>query len=134
MPTPVAPQHRRTDVRMATAADMAGCATVEKARPLRSEAYRRYVAAHACFGCGVQGWSQCAHENAGKSMARKVCDSRTFPLCGPRLGLIGCHQQYDIGIEMSREEKRAMAAGYVARMQAQAIADGWCLETLRRTA
>lgn len=132
MPSPIPPEHRRSDVRYATAADVAGVVAVPKDEPLRSESYRRYVALQECFGCGVHGWSQCAHENAGKGMAQKTCDSRTFPLCGARYGLLGCHQQYDIGIEMMRDEKRAMAAEYVEKMQARAKDDGWNLETLKR--
>jgi hypothetical protein len=88
-----------------------------KVPPLRSESYRRFVASQACFGCGVQGYSQCAHENFGKGLGMKVCDRRTFPLCGPRFGLIGCHQQFDIGLELGREERRALGREYVERMQ-----------------
>jgi len=107
-------------------------AAVPKVVPLRSEAYRRYVASFSCYGCGIAGYSQCAHENFGKAMSRKVCDSRTFPLCGPRFGLLGCHQQFDIGIDTDRETRRAQGAAYVERMQRQAVADGWNLETLTK--
>jgi hypothetical protein len=103
-----------------------------KQRPIRSEPYRRYVASFACFGCGISGFSQCAHDNTGKGMAQKVCDSRTFPLCGPRYGLIGCHQQFDLCIEMTRDERRELGDRYTRRMQAQAEADGWDLATLKR--
>lgn len=61
----------------------------------------------------------------------KVCDGRTFPLCGPRLGLIGCHAQFDLSLETTREERRALGASWVLRMQAQAAADGWDLKSLR---
>lgn len=107
---------------------------VPKDVPLRSEPYRRYVASFACFGCGVSGYSQCAHENFGKAMARKVCDSRTFPLCGPRFGLLGCHQQFDLGVDTDRDTRRAQGAQYVERMHRLAEADGWDLETLKRKA
>ncbi len=105
-----------------------------KTKPLRSEAYRRYVASFPCFGCGAEGWSQCAHDNTGKGMGMKVCDSRTFPLCAPRFGLIGCHQQFDQCIDMDRDMRREMGAQYTERMQAIAQRDGWDLETLKRKA
>lgn len=89
---------------------------------MRSESYRRFVASHACFGCGIQGYSQCAHENLHKGMSLKVCDLRSFPLCGPRFGLIGCHQQFDIGIDCARETRRELGRQYVEKMQAIARA------------
>lgn len=106
-----------------------------KDEPMRSEAYRRYVAAQECFFCRVQGFSQCAHENVGKGLSMKVCDSRTFPACGPHFGLIGCHQVFDLGLDgLTREERREMGAKAVAEMQARAAADGWDLNTLKRKA
>jgi hypothetical protein len=98
---------------------------VEKTPIVRSEAYRRFVASHACFGCGIAGFSQCAHENLDKGMAMKVCDSRSWPMCGPRYGLIGCHAQFDLGIDSDREERRELGARYVIRMQNIAMAAGW---------
>ena len=95
-----------------------------KVKPVRSESYRRYVASHDCFGCGISGWSQCAHDNYGKGMGWKVCDLRSFPLCGPRYGLIGCHQQFDLCIGINRAERRELGEKYTQRMQAIAIADG----------
>jgi hypothetical protein len=108
---------------------------VEKGVILRSEAYRRYVAEQECFCCRVVGFSQCAHENFEKGMALKVCDSRTFPACGPHWGLIGCHQQFDLAMDgLNREERRELGASFVAEMQARAVAAGWDLSTLRRIA
>lgn len=99
-----------------------------KVKAWRSEKYRRYVASQECFGCGIEGYSQCAHGNTGKGRGIKVSDDRTFPLCGPRFGLIGCHQQFDLCIEMSREERREMEERYVARMLDRAKRDGWFKE------
>lgn len=90
---------------------------VPKMQLLRSESYRRFVASFPCFWCDVAGFSQCAHDNYDKGMAMKVCDSRTFPLCGPRFGLVGCHQQFDLCIGITREERRSLGASWVARMQ-----------------
>ena len=65
-----------------------------KSLPVRSEAYRRAVASLACFACGIQGHSQAAHlPPEGKGL--KQCDLLTFPLCCVRVGVPGCHQDYD---------------------------------------
>jgi hypothetical protein len=95
-----------------------------KARIVRSPNYRRYVSGFACFGCGVEGFSQCAHGNTGKGMAMKVCDTRTFPLCGPHWGMPGCHYLFDNCIDMSRDERRELEERYIERMQFIAKADG----------
>lgn len=90
---------------------------VPKMQLLRSESYRRFVASFPCFWCDVAGFSQCAHDNYDKGMAMKVCDTRSFPLCGPRFGLVGCHQQFDLCIGITRDERRALGAEWVKRMQ-----------------
>lgn len=96
----------------------------QKARPLRSKAYRKYVASHDCFGCGVSGYSQCAHEEAGKGLALKSDDRRSFPLCCTRMGIVGCHYEHTMLIGMTRDDRRELEAIYVQRMQAIARADG----------
>lgn len=97
---------------------------IEKAKPVRSASYRRFVASHSCFDCGISGWSQCAHENVDKGMAMKACDLRTFPLCAPRFGLLGCHQEFDLGLGLDRDERREQGRQWVERMQALARAAG----------
>lgn len=82
-----------------------------KLEPLRSEAYRRYVASFPCFRCGLAGSSQCAHANKGKGMGMKVCDRRTFPLCFP------CHSDFDQTRGMTRDQRRALEDEYVSLMQ-----------------
>ncbi len=68
--------------------------SIPKSQPVRSEAYRRAVASLACFACGIQGHSQAAHlPPDGKGL--KQCDLLTFPLCCVRMGIPGCHQDYD---------------------------------------
>lgn len=94
---------------------------------LRSEPYRRYVASCECFGCGLEGWSQCAHPNSakyGKGLSRKAGDQYCFPLCAPRYGMPGCHFQFDQCIDMSLEDRIELEGKYISRMQARAIADG----------
>lgn len=97
---------------------------VPKDEPVRSENYRRYVAQQECFSCGVVGYSQCAHPNNGKGLALKTDDLKAFPLCGPRPFTMGCHAMLDLGIEMTRDERRALESSYTARMQERAKRDG----------
>jgi hypothetical protein len=59
----------------------------------RSEPYRRYVVSLPCYRCGIEGYSQAAHADAGKGMGIKTDDLTCFPLCGPRPpDQIGCHE------------------------------------------
>jgi hypothetical protein len=91
---------------------------------VRSEAYRRFVAEQACFACGLAGYSQAAHANHGKGLSLKACDLQTFPLCAPHHGWIGCHQQHDLCIGLTRSERREIEAEYVQRMQSIARSAG----------
>ena len=86
-----------------------------------------YVASNECFGCRIVGYSQAAHENAGKGGALKTGDDRTFPLCCTRPGKIGCHVEHDQCIDMTRDERNEMAAKWVAEMQDRARDVGWSL-------
>lgn len=95
---------------------------------IRSEAYRRYTAAQPCLGCSVEGWSNACHPNQakyGKGRGIKAGDQFVFPLCVSRYGLIGCHGQLDMCIEMTKAERDALEDEYVARHQANAAKDGW---------
>ncbi len=104
----------------------AGLAAVPKVVPLRSESYRRFVASQECFLCRLEGFSQCAHENLGKALQGKVCDSRTWPGCGPHHGLVGCHAQFDLGLDgLTRDERRDMGSRLSAQMRERATAAGW---------
>lgn len=69
--------------------------TIPKEELLRSEPYRRLVAAMPCKACGLHGHSQHAHENQGKGMGLKVDDRRGFPLCTVVPGRVGCHELFD---------------------------------------
>ena len=73
----------------------APAAQVAKAAPVRSEAYRRIVAAMPCIHCGIAGYSQHAHANAGKGKGIKTDDRMGFPLCAARPGVEGCHAAFD---------------------------------------
>ena len=61
---------------------------------VRSEPYRRLVAALPCRACGTHGYSQAAHvPPTGRGI--KQSDLEIFPLCCVRPGVVGCHQDYD---------------------------------------
>lgn len=96
----------------------------QKARRVRSKPYRLWVASLPCIACGIEGWSQAAHANYDKGMGLKTCDLQTFPLCGPRLRMPGCHQRHDLCDGMTREERRELEARYVQQTQDAARAAG----------
>ena len=94
---PVAPAPPVTRLaRPANYAPATGHATaLKKDAPARSEAYRRIVAAMPCIHCGIAGYSQHAHANAGKGKGIKTDDRMGFPLCAARPGVEGCHAAFD---------------------------------------
>lgn len=96
---------------------------ITKPRRYQSESYRRYVASKDCFGCGISGYSQCAHANGG-GMGTKRSDLDTFPLCATGPGHMGCHMMHDLCIGMTKAERRELEAMYIERMRAMAIEDG----------
>lgn len=74
------------------------CDGMEVAQPktevIRSEPYRRLVAAMPCKACGIQGYSQAAHlPPDGKGV--KQDDRLIFALCCTRPGITGCHVEFD---------------------------------------
>lgn len=73
---------------------------------VRSEPYRRLVASLPCWRCGVVGYSQAAHADEGKGERIKACDLTCYPLCGPRMGVPGCHWLIGTSGEMPRELRR----------------------------
>ena len=95
--TPVAPAPPVTRLaRPANYAPATGhAAALQKDAPARSEAYRRIVAAMPCAHCGIAGYSQHAHANAGKGKGIKTDDRMGFPLCAARPGVEGCHAAFD---------------------------------------
>lgn len=108
-----------------------------KHEAVRSEPYRRYVATHACFACARAGISQAAHSDSGadgKGIGRKADDRFIFPLCATQPLRVGCHDQFDLLIDMDLEDRREAERIYIPRMHALAVADGWDIATLRRGA
>lgn len=96
----------------------APAAQVAKAAPVRSEAYRRAVASLPCIVCGIQGYSQAAHLPP-EAKGMKQSDLLTFPLCCTRVGIAGCHQDYD--------QYRLFP-----RAAAMAVGRAWAKDTQRR--
>ena len=95
-----------------------------KAKTTRSRDYLRYVASHACFSCGLSGYSQAAHPNKGKGLGIKASDLDAFPLCSARPGHQGCHWMMDNTFDMTKAERRELEAIYTERMQAIARIEG----------
>jgi hypothetical protein len=79
-----------------------------KERIVRSEAYLRAVASLPCWRCGICGFSQACHGDAGKGMAMKACDLTAWPGCGPRQNEPGCHYLIGSTGRLTREMRRSI--------------------------
>jgi hypothetical protein len=97
---------------------------VDKSRPVRSEAYRRLVAELPCFLCGLVGYSQAAHADAGKGLAIKSDDRTCYPLCGQRSGVMGCHYEVGTTGSMTREARRELEERAGRATRAAILASG----------
>lgn len=102
-----------------------------KSKPVRSEAYRRYVAALPCDLCGIEGSSQAAHGDQGKGLGIKSSDLTCYPACGPNNGLCGCHYTIGSSGTMTRDERRAYEQQAAARTQEKLIEQSWSDHRLR---
>lgn len=96
---------------------------VAKECPVRSEPYRRLVAALPCIVCGIHGYSQAAHAPpTGKAI--KEDDRGCFPLCcihpAPVTGVLidGCHREFDQMRMMPREQMGEQAQVWAAKTRA----------------
>ena len=96
-----------------------------KSKPWRSPRHRRLVASLPCAACGIEGYGQCAHSNAGKAMGMKSSDILTFSLCCDRPGIRGCHSLHDQGGAMTREERTQKEWEYCDQKRATFIRKGW---------
>lgn len=97
--------------------------TLPKEDAVRSEPYRRLVAALPCINCGKQGRSQAAHPPpTGKGI--KEDDRECFPLCcdGPRYR--GCHPKFDASELVPRAQMRQQAQEWGIQTRAQITAMG----------
>lgn len=88
-----------------------------KSAPVRSEEYRRAVAALPCIECKVPGISQCAHANTGKGAGIKASDLDSFPLCACQPGRPGCHAKFDQGALFSKAVRRLKEPAWVSDTQ-----------------
>lgn len=90
-------------------------APIAKSELVRSEAYRRLVAAMPCASCGRVGNSQHAHTNADKAKGMKNDDRDAMPLCADDYGLLGCHSRFDrYALFLDRAEHVRMGAQWAA--------------------
>jgi hypothetical protein len=67
---------------------------VAKENAVYSESYRRLVAVRPCIHCQIEGYSQAAHPPP-TAKGRKEDDRECFPLCCTRIGVRGCHVDFD---------------------------------------
>ena len=95
-----------------------------KACEVRSEAYRRLVAAMPCQICGRPGPNQAAHPNTGKGMSMKADDRLCFALCADRFGAQGCHSLFDQGAMMTKAQRREFERMAAWRTQESIKASG----------
>lgn len=117
-PAPLRPVERR-----GTYAGRVSLVLVPKDEPVRSEPYRRLVAARACKACGIQGYSQAAHVPPdGRGI--KQDDRLTFPLCCTRPGVTGCHVEFDQWRMFPRADAVAMGLRWAADTRAGIEAEG----------
>ena len=94
--------------------------SIVKEAPVRSESYRRLVAAMPCAHCGIVGHSQAAHADFGKGARIKSDDRTCYPACGPRPdGSIGCHSLIGSTGAYSRDDRRRLESEYAAQTRNQ---------------
>lgn len=108
---------RPRSIAVAVAGPARATVSIAKARPARSEDYRRLVASLPCDLCGAVGRSQAAHPNTGKGMASKADDRLCFPLCTGFHG-VGCHELFDQHALMTKHARRTYEPKAGARARA----------------
>ena len=101
----------------------APAATIAKDDPVRSQQYLRAVASLPCIACGIQGYSQAAHLPP-EAKGMKQSDLLTFPLCCTRVGIAGCHQDYDQYRLFPRAAAMAVGRAWAADTQRRILAMG----------
>lgn len=120
--------------RAPVAVDSAPAAQVEKAAPVRNEAYRRLVAAMPCVICGMVGYGQAAHGSAGKGMGIKASDLELFCLCADRPGVRGCHSLLDQGALFTKAVRRELEPVWAADTQRRIQAMGLWPKNMQKPA
>lgn len=101
----------------------APAAAIPKEQAVRNEEYRRLVAALPCKNCGIVGYSQAAHlPPDGKGI--KQDDRQIFPLCCTRVGITGCHADYDQYRLFTRPAAMEVGLAWAADTRRQVITMG----------
>ena len=103
-----------------------------KASVVRSEAYRRYVAALPCWLCGRHGLSQAAHADQGKGAMFKACDLTCWPGCAPHDGQPGCHARMGASGLYTKAERRELEQQAAAETRALLVRMSEADAALRR--
>lgn len=121
---PIPPERRRNA--SMTPVGSISFSPIDKENALRSESYRRLVAALPCANCRREKHSQHAHTNgANKGKGIKNDDRDAMPLCADDYGLPGCHSRFDrYALFADREEHRRMGAQWAAETRALIEASG----------
>jgi hypothetical protein len=108
---------------------------IAKENALRSEPYRRLVAALPCAYCRKEGRSQHAHTNgANKGKGIKNDDRDAMPLCADEPYSVGCHRLFDLYrlIPGGRDAHRRMGERMAAETRALIEASGQWPQSLER--
>jgi hypothetical protein len=124
-----APVHYRLTVKVNMPRVTGEVVTLAKEVPVRSESYRRLVAAGPCKVCGIVGYSQAAHPNTGKGTGMKTDDRLCFALCTVHVGadgqlVQGCHEKFDQGALFTQAVRRELEPAWAADTQRQVTARG----------
>ena len=98
--------------------------SIHKERVVRSEKYRRLVAAMPCIHCGLEGSSQAAHADEGKGLGIKSDDRTCYPACADQLGRQGCHSLIGMSHIYTRDQRRDVEAEFARRTRAKIMAMG----------
>lgn len=99
-------------------------AAFPKDDPVRSESYRRLVAAMPCKICGLSERSQAAHPNTGKGQGIKSDDRFCFPLCADGVVYKGCHPKFDQEALYSREVRRQLENKWLIEVVTEIVESG----------
>lgn len=94
---------------------------IAKSHPVRSNVYLHAVASLPCIACGIQGYSQAAHLPP-EAKGMKQSDVLSFPLCCVRVGIPGCHQDYDQYRLFPREAAMTVGRAWAADTQRRLLA------------
>ena len=115
----IAPVYARLTVPVRYPVFDAPLAILPKESVVRSEEYRRTVAAMPCAHCGIVGHSQAAHADMGKGAHIKSDDRTCYPACADRPGVVGCHSMIGATGSMTRDQRRALETQYAEQTRQQ---------------